>query len=53
MTDPKFAVVTGASTGIGRAIAVALAREGFFVELVARTEEKLKETQVLIERGGG
>lgn len=53
MTDRKFAVVTGASTGIGRAIAVALAREGFFVELIARTKEKLKETQDLIERGGG
>lgn len=53
MTDQKFAVITGASTGIGRAIAVALAREGFFVGLVARTEEKLKETQDLIERGGG
>lgn len=53
MTSQKSAIVTGASTGIGRAIAVALAREGFFVELIARTKEKLKETQDLIERGGG
>ena len=30
-----------------------MAREGFFIELIARTEKNLKETQALIERGGG
>ncbi|MBM3209219.1 SDR family oxidoreductase, partial [Candidatus Shapirobacteria bacterium] len=45
--------VTGASTGIGRAIAIELAKTGVFVGLVARTEERLKETRKLIEKGSG
>lgn len=49
----KIAVVTGASTGIGRAIALAFAREGAFIALIARTEKRLLETKKLIERGGG
>lgn len=49
----KYALVTGASTGIGRAVAIELAREGALVCLVARREEKLKETQRLIEAIGG
>lgn len=49
----KFAICTGASTGIGRTIALALAKEGAFVALVARTEERLLATKHLIERGGG
>lgn len=51
--NDKFAVVTGASTGIGRAIAVALAKEGVRVGLVARTKERLKETKSLIEKAKG
>jgi len=35
----KVAIVTGASRGIGKAIALALAREGAAVTLAARTEE--------------
>ena len=49
----KFAVVTGASTGIGRAISVALAKEGAFVGLVARTKDRLKETKKLVNKAGG
>lgn len=40
----KNAFVTGASRGIGRAIAVALAQAGADVALVARTEEGLADT---------
>jgi NADP-dependent 3-hydroxy acid dehydrogenase YdfG len=39
----RTAVVTGASRGIGAAIAEALAGQGVRVALVARTESKLKE----------
>lgn len=49
----KLAVVTGASTGIGRAIAVELARVGAKVFLLARTEKKLDESKKLIEKEGG
>lgn len=51
--DNKFAVVTGASTGIGRAIAVAFAKEGAFVALVGKNEEKLLKTSNLIKEIGG
>ena len=37
----KTALITGASGGIGRAFAVALAREGWTITAVARTEAKL------------
>ena len=40
----RIAVVTGASRGIGKAIAVALAQEGCAVGLMARTEETLSQT---------
>jgi 3-oxoacyl-[acyl-carrier protein] reductase len=39
----KIVVVTGASEGIGRAIAERLAREGAKLALVARSEDKLQE----------
>ncbi|MGI4886590.1 MAG: 3-ketoacyl-ACP reductase [Janthinobacterium lividum] len=38
----KIALVTGAGKGIGRATAVALAREGVHVGLLARTESQLQ-----------
>ncbi len=43
-TDEKrgLAVITGASTGIGRAVAVALAERGWPTALVARNAEKLE-----------
>lgn len=49
----KYAVVTGASTGIGRAIALELGKTGMLVGLVARKKEKLEETKKLIESAGG
>lgn len=46
-------LVTGASTGIGRATAQLLARRGARVFLVARTETKLREASSEITREGG
>jgi NAD(P)-dependent dehydrogenase (short-subunit alcohol dehydrogenase family) len=47
------ALVTGASSGIGAAIAEHLAIAGAKVALAARRAEKLKEVQAKIERQGG
>ncbi len=48
----KAALVTGASQGIGRAIAVALAQEGAQVGLVARSRPGLEETLEMIGGSG-
>jgi 3-oxoacyl-[acyl-carrier protein] reductase len=47
------AIVTGASQGLGRHMAVALAASGAKVALVARNEEKLQQTAALIAEAGG
>lgn len=49
----KVAVVTGASTGIGRAISKAIASKGARVALVARNIKGLSETEDMIKRAGG
>jgi NAD(P)-dependent dehydrogenase (short-subunit alcohol dehydrogenase family) len=49
----KTAVVTGASIGIGRKIAEAIAANGGRVALVARSMEGLKKTNDLIQTAGG
>ncbi len=40
----KIAVVTGAGSGIGRAVAIALYNDGWYVVLAGRQEKKLIET---------
>ncbi len=40
----KTAVITGAGTGVGRAVAVALAKEGWRIAIIGRTEANLQET---------
>ena len=49
----KVIVITGASSGIGRATAIKMAAAGARVILVARGEEKLVETKKEIESAGG
>lgn len=48
----KVAVVTGASEGIGRALALGLAEAGADVIIGSRREEKLKEVKAEIEKIG-
>ena len=45
--------ISGASSGIGRATAVACARAGMDVCMMARREDRLREVVEEIERGGG
>ncbi len=52
LTD-KVALVTGASRGLGKAIALALAAEGASIAAIARSEEALKETLEAIRAAGG
>src|SRR5246127_4640251 len=49
----KVAVVTGASQGIGRDTALALAQAGAKVAVAARSEEKLAALVTEIEAAGG
>ncbi|GEL06084.1 3-ketoacyl-ACP reductase [Rummeliibacillus stabekisii] len=48
----KIAFITGGARGIGKATAIALAKEGVNVGLLARTEETLKEVVKEIESIG-
>ena len=48
----RVVLVTGASRGIGRAIALTVAEAGAHVVLLARTEEAISKVAVRIEEGG-
>ena len=49
----KLAIVTGASSGIGEALALAMASQGTHVVLVARSVDRLTALAARIERAGG
>jgi NADP-dependent 3-hydroxy acid dehydrogenase YdfG len=53
MMDKRTALITGASSGIGRAIAKKLAQNGIRVSLVARHEDELQDLKKEIEKEGG
>ena len=55
MTDLKgrTALVTGSTSGIGRATAIALAARGAHVLIVGRDEQRAKDVVAEIEGGGG
>ena len=52
-TQERVAIVTGASRGIGKATALALAAQGRHVVCVARNEDKLNAVKAEIEAAGG
>jgi NADP-dependent 3-hydroxy acid dehydrogenase YdfG len=49
----KTALITGASAGIGRACALALAQEGANMVLTARRQERLDELVTAVQKAGG
>ena len=51
--DGRIALITGASRGIGRAVALAMARAGAHVVLLARTQGGLEELDDEVQKAGG
>lgn len=49
----KVIVITGASSGMGKATALKMAQKGYKVVLGARRENKLQEIKTEIEKNGG
>jgi len=49
----RVAIITGAGSGIGRASALLLAREGAFVALVDRDAAGAEQTLAMLREGGG
>jgi short-subunit dehydrogenase len=52
-TEDRTVMITGASSGIGRAAALKVGKAGGTVLLVARSDDKLQETKAEIEHLGG
>lgn len=50
MNEKKIALITGAGTGLGRAIAITLANQDYSVVLTGRREEKLWEVEKEINK---
>jgi NAD(P)-dependent dehydrogenase (short-subunit alcohol dehydrogenase family) len=53
MSGPEVVVVTGATSGVGRAVAERFAREGAQIALLARSRDGLDEAAASVEQLGG
>jgi NAD(P)-dependent dehydrogenase (short-subunit alcohol dehydrogenase family) len=53
MTDQKVAIITGGSSGIGRATAFALGKEGVRIIVAARRTKEGEQTIRLVKEAGG
>jgi len=49
----KVAIITGGGRGIGRTIAIEMAKEGAQIAIISRTNGELKETELTIQGLGG
>ena len=49
----QIAIVTGAGSGIGRAIAISLAADGYHVALIGRKQNRIAQTLELIQKNKG
>src|ERR1700722_4704304 len=49
-SGPKIAMVTGAGSGIGKSVAIALARDGYAVVLAGRRKEPLEAAALEVKR---
>lgn len=52
MKEPTTIIITGAGSGIGKAVALRLATNGFCIGIVGRTTSKLRATARTLERAG-
>jgi len=53
MDGPSVAIVTGASSGLGRSFALELSRMGTAIVAIARRHDELEQTAALVAEGGG
>src|SRR5437773_1909094 len=53
MSEKKRVLITGATSGLGRELAVQLGRRGWRVAITGRREDKLKEAAAAVEAAGG